>query len=126
MQFVPLTFRVDRDLEIQELEPSQTCGHLILMFQTPHAANNTLVNSLFIGQKKVYAEKCKCEPLRCLKCHRWGHLAAKCGAPYDICSTCALQHHTATCTNPDSPQCVSCKALNGSWVKWVLLLHTDS
>jgi len=54
--------------------PSQTCGHLILSSsQIP--ANNALKDMLYICHKKVYMEKCKRELLRCLKCHRWNHMA---------------------------------------------------
>ena len=95
-QFVPLTFWPDRAADIQEVEeingmdkgdsirarwikpvarwvPHQTCGHAIFTLQTPQAANEVLVNGLFVQQKKIYTEKCKREPLRCLRCHGWGH-----------------------------------------------------
>ena len=42
--------------------------------------------------KEVYAEKCKREPLCCLKCHGWNHMASSCPQQHDICRTCA-QHH---------------------------------
>ena len=86
VQFVLLTFRPDRAVDLREIEeansidnggivrvrwikpatrhkPSQTCGHLILSFQSPQSANDTLAYGLVIGHKKVYAEKCKWEPL---------------------------------------------------------------
>ena len=64
----------------------------------------------------MYAEKCKREPLHCLKCHGWGHLAASCESPKDICGTCALQHRTAICTNRENPWCVLCKVSgHSSW-----------
>jgi len=88
VQFIPLTLRTDRVADLRKIEevngldkgevikarwikpavrrrPSQTCSHLILSFQTPQSANDTLANSLFICQKKVYTEKCKDAPLRC-------------------------------------------------------------
>ena len=75
-----------------------------------------LAHSLIVEHKKVYAEKCKWEPLRCLKCHGWGHIAASCEAPKDICGTCTLQHRTAMCTNGENPRCVSCKVSgHSSW-----------
>ena len=67
-----------------------------------------LANSIFVCQKKVYAEKCKKEPLWCLKCHGWGHLAWDCTATSDTCGTCAQRHRTDTCTNTAQPHCVSC------------------
>ena len=80
MQFVPLTFKPDRDVELREVEavnglgkgaitcarwikpvarrsPSQTCGHAIFSFLTPTDANEVLANGIFVQQKKVYLEK---------------------------------------------------------------------
>ena len=128
VQFVPLTFRPDRDADLCEVEeansidmgdiararwikpparckPSQTCGHLILSFWSPQLANDTLAYCLFLCHKKVYAEKCKRELLWCLRCHGWGHMVANCGAPKDICGTYVLQHRTMACTNGDNPRC---------------------
>ena len=91
-QFVLLTFQPDRVADILEVEetnrmdkgdiirarwikpvarqvPHQTCGHAIFTFQTPQATNEVLVNGMFVQQKKIYTEKCKKEPLRCLRCH---------------------------------------------------------
>ena len=82
VQFIPLTFRPERDTDLRELEqvngleegvvtkarwikpaarwsPSKTCGHMILSFSSPVSANDALAYGLFICQKKVYTEKCK-------------------------------------------------------------------
>ena len=76
VQFVPLTFHPDRDTDLHEVEeansidmgditrarwikppvrrkPLQTCGHLILSFQSPQPANDTLAYGLFVCHKKV-------------------------------------------------------------------------
>ena len=72
VQFVPLTFRPDRETDLHEVEevnsidtggvvrikpaaqhkPSQTCGHLILLFQSPQPANNTLAHGLFKDRRR--------------------------------------------------------------------------
>ena len=98
--------------------PHQTCGHAIFTLQTPQAANEVLVNGLFVQQKKIYAEKCKREPLRCLRCHGWGHIVRDCSASVDTCGTCAQRHRTDTCTNTARPHCVSCgRAGHASWAR---------
>ena len=53
-------------------------------------------------------QKCKKEPLRCLKCHSWGHMAHNCLAQHNTCGTCAQCHRMDTCTNTARPHCVSC------------------
>ena len=97
VQFVPLTLQPEKDVDLHEIEevnsldkddivwarwiklvtkrsPLQICGHLILSCLSSETANEVLANGLFICHKKVYMEKCKKEPLQCLKCHHWNHL----------------------------------------------------
>ena len=131
VQFVPLTLHLEREVDLREIEevngldegdilkarwikliacrsPSQTCGHVIVSFSSPIPANDALANGLFVCHKKVYTEKCKKEPLCCLKCHSWNHLATNCPQQYDTCGTCSQRHHTSTYTNLDKPHCSSC------------------
>ena len=93
VHFIPLLFKPEKEANIHEMEEvngmetgdiirarwikpisrrllTQTCGHAIFTFPSPQAANPVLANSIFVYQKKVYAKKCKKEPMRCLKCHR--------------------------------------------------------
>ena len=88
------------------------------MFQTPQAINEVLVNRMFVQQKKIYTEKCKREPLHCLRCHGWGHMVRDCSASVDTCGTCAQRHRTDTCTNMAWPHCISCgRAGYASWAR---------
>ena len=101
---------------ISRRSPTQTCGHVMLSFLSPETANDVLAHGLFICQKKVYMEKCKKEPLHCLKCHGWGHLACDCSAAFDMCGTCTQRHRTDTCKNTARPHCISCgTAGHASW-----------
>ena len=98
--------------------PHQTCGHTIFTFQTPQAANEVFINRMFVQQKKIYMEKCKREPLRCLMCHGWGHMVCDCSASVNTCGMCAQRHRTDTCTNMAQPHCVSCgRAGHASWAR---------
>ena len=90
--------------------PDQTCRHVLAVMTRPEEANSMLINGLVICQKRVYAKKCKKEPTRCLKCHRWGHMSYDCQQPFDVCGMCAGRHRTTACNNQDRLQCVSCKA----------------
>ena len=131
VQFVPLHFKPDKAPEIRQVEKDnglpdgsllrarwikpahrrardQTCGHIILVASTADMANKMLTNGLVVCQKRVYAEKCKKEPTRCLKCQGWGHLSYDCKLTQDTCGTCAGRHRTATCAPGSRPRCVSC------------------
>ena len=132
VQFVPLHFKPEREVELRQIEEAnaigagsilhtrwikpphrracdQTCGNVIFVFSRPNTANKVLTNGLVICQKHVYAKKCKKEPTRCLKCHRWGHLLYNCMQPYDMCGACTGRHRMAGCKNGDWPRCVSCQ-----------------
>ena len=105
VQFVPLHFRPNSDSSLQEVEeanqlpknailrahwnkpayhqaPEQTCGHVLIVMTKPADANVILTNRLVIFQKRVYTEKCKKEPTRCLKCHSWGYMLYNCQQPF--------------------------------------------
>ena len=94
VQFMLLHFRPDSDSSLREVEEAnqlpknailqalahwikpayrraleQTCGHVLIVITKPADTNLILTNGLVIFQKRVYAEKCKKEPTRCLKCH---------------------------------------------------------
>ena len=47
------------------------------------------------------------EPLRCNKCHEYGHFREKC-INCEQCTNCAGDHATATCTTPKTLSCISC------------------
>ena len=58
------------------------------------------------------------EPLHCLKCHGWGHLACNCLAAFDMCGICTQHHRVDTCKNTARLHCVSCGAVgHASWAR---------
>ncbi|KAG2150888.1 hypothetical protein DEU56DRAFT_703189, partial [Suillus clintonianus] len=68
--------------------PGQSVAHATLHFADPSAANLTLRDGIYIGQEKFHPRKDKREPIRCVKCQLWGHMARDCNAPKDVCGTC--------------------------------------
>lgn len=89
--------------------PNQTCGHLIVNFSNLDAANRAKTEGLIICNKKVSVSKFKKEPIRCLKCHGWNHIATECIQTHDKCGTCGEEgHRTSACNNKDATHCVNC------------------
>ncbi|KAF8805379.1 hypothetical protein BYT27DRAFT_7104838, partial [Phlegmacium glaucopus] len=85
---------------------TQTCGHLVLTFSNPDAANRAKAGGLIICSKQVSVAKYKKEPIRCLKCQGWNHVAAECIKKTDVCGK--EGHRTSDCLTPDKQHCVSC------------------
>lgn len=137
--FVPLTFNPDSDRDLREIEevndlpegsiakarwikpqnrraPTQTVGHAMISLTTPEAANQILLKGILICHKRILPQKNRKEPTRCLKCHRYGHIAANCQAIHDTCGTCGHAHRTAECDRDKTIWCVSCNSSNhSSW-----------
>jgi hypothetical protein len=97
--------------------PTQSCSHLIISFSAPDTANRAILNRLIICSKRVTVQKCKREPLHCLKCHSWNHVTAECGKPTDVCRTCGSNNHQiGNCNNMNTKKCMSCNSNNHtSW-----------
>jgi hypothetical protein len=137
--FVPLTLQTDNPDHLQEIldrnrisyensltakwvkpasrrNPGQMYAHCIFTLTTPSAANIAIRDGLHVHGKKVFPSKLKKEPLRCLKCHRWGHRATHCKETNDTCGTCGEHHRTSSCDNPNTHWCVSCHSnTHSSW-----------
>jgi hypothetical protein len=94
---------------INRRSPNQRSAHLVLTFTDPKAANRAISNGITICNKKCHAERVKKEPLRCMKCQGWNHMAKQCEYTNDKCSNCAGGHKSEACSHPRSRRCVSCK-----------------
>lgn len=129
--YVPLTLNTDNPAHMSEIaesnnlqpgdllkarwakpparrSPNQTCGHLILTFSNPDAANRAKTEGLIICNKRVSVAKYKKEPIRCLKCQGWNHVAAECTQEEDSCGTCGTKgHRTSACTS-NTHFCINC------------------
>jgi len=101
---------------IQRRSPGQKTAHLILSVADANIANRAIANGLTICSRRVYVDKIRKEPTRCLKCQGWNHFAAECTSETDKCSNCTEEHRTVNCPNPHRRACVLCKSDgHGSW-----------
>ena len=97
----------------------QCYTHVIVTFLNVDSANRAIVNGLSICHKRVSVAKCKNEPIHCLKCQGWDHIAAECisSKEVNVCGTCgARDHWMSKCMKQDKVYCTSGRVTNhASW-----------
>lgn len=69
-------------------DSNQRVAHAIYTLTNPQAANLFIKDGLYVQKEKLRPKKERKEPLRYVRCQRWGHLARGCKAPLDICARC--------------------------------------
>ena len=89
-------------------DAGQRVAHALFRLTTPEAANTLIKNGMYINLERLRPAKDKKEPLQCLKCQRWGHMAKDCSTSRDTCGTCAKNHRTNACPSTKTVHCVSC------------------
>jgi hypothetical protein len=88
--------------------PHQRSAHLVVSFANPDSANRAITGGLIICNKKCHVERIKREPIRCLKCQGWNHMARECPEMFNKCGSCGEKHNTSDCTQPRKTRCASC------------------
>ena len=99
---------------VHKRSPFQMYAHAMISLTSPTVANQLLKNGIYISSKLLRPTKDKKEPLRCLKCQKWGHLARVCKAEVDICGICADNHRTSACPSEKPQICVNCNTSDHS------------
>jgi len=96
---------------IARRKKNQRYAHVIITVSDADKANRILAMGLHMANKKVNVEKCKKEPIRCLKCQGWNHFAKECISKEDTCGHCGTKgHRTNLCQNEQVKHCVSCNS----------------
>src|ERR1700753_583453 len=86
---------------------------IIAKFMSPRAINRAIKDSLVIVGRHFKPELMETEPMRCLNCQLYGHLAADC-KNLETCANCRHAHRTERCTVRNEPsryRCVNCKVV---------------
>ncbi|KAF8198990.1 hypothetical protein BJ912DRAFT_807639, partial [Pholiota molesta] len=96
---------------------SQSVAHMLITFNHPDQANEAILRGLVLCGKKVSVGKSTKEPIRCLKCHGWNHVAAECIVKADTCGACGKKdHRTNDCPDCEESFCTPCgKPGHTSW-----------
>ncbi|CEL58619.1 hypothetical protein RSOLAG1IB_12163 [Rhizoctonia solani AG-1 IB] len=92
-------------------KPEQTMAVLRLEMRSHDLADRLITEGGQLDYAPVLFRKANQEPMRCLRCQRYGHKASKCvSGPDDVCSHCGGAHRIANCTNKEKKWCVSCQS----------------
>lgn len=94
----------------EKRKKDQKVTHVLVAFNTRESANQVITKGMTIGGKWVYGRQDQRDPLRCMKCQQFGHIAKECHSANDVCGRCADQHPTQTCKAQEhSFYCAVCK-----------------
>ncbi|KAJ1299358.1 hypothetical protein OPQ81_011878 [Rhizoctonia solani] len=92
-------------------KPEQTMAVLRLEMRSHDLADRLITEGGQLECSPVLFRKANQEPMRCLRCQKYGHKAAKCtSGPDDVCSQCGGMHRIANCSNKDKKWCVPCQS----------------
>lgn len=93
----------------------QQSRSMILMLQTPEAANTAIRKWMFIEGKQVKVSKLIAEPRCCMKCQQVdaSHIAAGCTSKHNVCGTSSKEHKMMYCAKKDrnTMKCTNCKVM---------------
>ena len=90
--------------------PTQRIAHAFISLSSPQVANQIIREGLCVNHEKLRAHKDRKEPLRCMKCQRWGHFAKDCKHQTDVCGSCTGPHRESKCNSYATFYCVSCQS----------------
>ena len=91
-------------------KPTQRVAHAFISLSSPQVANQIIRDGICINHEKLRTHKDKKEPLRCLKCQRWGHFSKECRHQTDVCGSCAGPHRELNCNSYATFHCVNCQS----------------
>ena len=139
VQFVPVNFKPDDDQHVREYEASnglesesvlkaewikpvserrqnQRVATMRVYHRDAISANKILSEGAYVLGKRTSPKKPKKEPIRCLKCQRFGHERRDCRSETPRCGKCAGMHETDSCTaQRDNFKCANCPGSHPSY-----------
>ena len=87
-------------------------GSVVMFFTHQHEADMLLARGVMdVGGEMAYTRRYERRqaPMRCYKCHQYGHQAARCKASSAVCGRCAQSGHTAPECTSASAKCAACQ-----------------
>ena len=132
VQFVPVNFDPTDDAQIRtyedlngipansilkaewikpvgERKPNQKVATLRMSHRDAASANSILKQGAHVFNKRVEPKRPRKEPIRCLRCQKFGHERRTCTSDNAYCGKCSGTHETDTCNiTREHAKCVNC------------------
>jgi len=94
---------------IHERKKNQRVATMRMFHRDAESANIILKQGAYVFNKRVEPKRPRKEPIRCLRCQRFGHERRKCTSDNAYCAKCSGTHDTDTCKIPrEEYKCVNC------------------
>lgn len=101
---------------IKDRKPNQKVATLRVFHRTAKSANTILKQGAYVFNKRVEPKRPHREPIRCLRCHKFGHERRDCKSPNAYCGKCSLTHETEDCNvTRESFKCINCLGTHPSF-----------
>ncbi|QRV91732.1 hypothetical protein RhiJN_19750 [Ceratobasidium sp. AG-Ba] len=98
--------------------PGQTRAVLRISLRSQDVADELIANRGVLEGERVTFRRIVEEPLRCMRCQRYGHKANECRSRQDVCSRCAGGHCSSECLQPNRLACANCHSEeHAAWSK---------
>ena len=101
---------------VEERKPNQRVATLRMFHRDAASANSILKQGAHVFNKRVEPKHPRKEPIRCLRCQRFGHERRECTSDNAYCGKCSSTHDTDTCkVTRDQAKCVNCLGSHPSY-----------
>ena len=95
---------------IERRRAGQTVAHLLITVNDVNIANELILKGAIFCNYRATIEKCKRDPIRCLKCQKYArHMAHEC-TELNTCGMCRGAHMTNGCAEQNKKWCVACNS----------------
>ena len=139
VQFVPVSFDPANDEHIRSYEEHNNIGNgsiakaewikpvkdrktnqkvatLRVFHKDAESANAILKQGAYVFSKRVVPRRPHKEPIRCLRCHKFGHERRICKTDNPYCGKCSRAHETDECSETRKAfKCVNCLGAHPSY-----------
>lgn len=94
---------------IKDRKKDQKVATLRVYHRDAESANTILKQGAYVFTKRVVPKRPHKEPIRCLRCHKFGHERRDCKYENTYCGKCSKLHETEDCSAPRSEYiCINC------------------